>query len=328
MMRRVIGVLLILRALSPFLWLLAAWLLVGAIGDRFGQVSGRYATALDVQFALYDELAERLEAQVSAIEPAIGRAIDEATREFDATLAYLEATVRQLKALPTIDLSNVMPKLTFPRIVLPDITLNWNVPNIPLVKQAINGIKSALQGVANSVNSVFATLTNAIGTAFDKALAPLRNELVGNVMRELRPYINAYHRMGRSLAVVGAYYDVLAAKVAEIERELAAVSDEWGRLIDDMGEQVGFSITLVESMPQGLGLAIDQSLELLLIFGIFTLALFLVFYWAGMMRDLQQGWALLTDRYEAWKRQQETEPRRPLMERWIEKTEAARAGRE
>ena len=41
MMRRAIGALLILRALSPVLWLLAAWLLVGAIGDRFGQVSGR-----------------------------------------------------------------------------------------------------------------------------------------------------------------------------------------------------------------------------------------------------------------------------------------------
>ena len=328
MMRRVIGLLLILRALSPFLWLLAAWLLVGAIGERFGQVSGRYATEFDVQLELYDELAERIGAQIEAIEPAIQAAAAKVRREFEATLLYLAGTIAQLKALPPIDLSGIMPELHFPTIRLPDITLNWNIPSVPIVQQVAEGIRDAVQGVANSVNAVFDRLTGAIGTAFEQALAPLRNELVANVMRQLGPYIAAYRRVSASLAAVGGAYDVLAGQLGELQRQLAAVSGEWERIVDDLGEQIGLSVTLVETMPQGLGLAIDQSLELLLLFGLFTLALFLVFYWAAMLRDLQQGWALLTNRYEAWKRQQETAPPRPLVERWIARADAARAARE
>ena len=108
-------------------------------------------------------------------------------------------------------------------------------------------------------------------------------------MNQLRPYINAYQRVSFSFAAVGSYCDLLAAKYAEVQLQLAAVSDEWDRLFHDLGEQVGFSVTLVETMPQGLGLALELSLELLLIFGLFTLALFLVFYWIEKAEAARAG---------------------------------------
>lgn len=317
MTRRLIGLLLILRALSPFIWLLAAFLVASAIGGSFDRVSVRYAAQLEVQFDAYDKLAVRVAEQVEAIEPAVRRAVQETAREIDATLDQLAATVAQIKALPAIDLSNVVPELRFPAIRIPDVVLNWKVPNVPIVREVVNGIKSAVQGMANGVNTAFAQLGKAIGTAFDKALAPLRNELVANVMRQLGPYLDAYGRVSASLALIGRTYDGLAAKVADLQRQVAATAAAWQAIGDELGRQIGLSVSLVETVPAGLGTALGESVTLLVFFFLFTLALFLVFYWAGMTRDLLQGWLLLTGKHEAWKRRA-NEPRPRAVDRWLE----------
>ncbi len=324
MIRRVIGFLLILKAISPFLWLLAAYLFANAIVERFDRVSLRYSTELQVQLQGYDALLERIDDQIGAIEPTVQAAIEDATRGFTVVVGFVQGTIAQLKALPPIDLSNVMPELRFPAIRLPAILLDWKVPNVPIVREMANGIRNALQGVADGVNATFAKLSSAIGSAFDTALAPLRQQLVANVLRQLQPYLAAYARVSASLALIGSYYEGLERSLAEIQRQLALAEAVWVQIGADLADSVGLSVGLVQTVPENLGTAISESVTLLVIFALFSLALFLVFYWASMLRDLLKGWMLMTGRHEAWKRQA-AEPRPSAVDRWLEKRDRARA---
>lgn len=321
MMRRFVGLLLILKALSPFIWLFVGYLIVGAIGERVGQVSGAYSIELDVQAEAYAELIKRVDRQLSAIEPTITQAVAKAAAELEVLTGFILDTVAELKRLPTIDLSRIMPDIRFPPIPLPRILLDWEVPDLPIIREVANGIRGAIQSVADSVNSALGTVTSAIANAMEAALAPLRNQLMANVMRQFAPYIAAYDRVSRSLALVGGYYDSVAAEFGKIQVEFDRAGAAWAAIGDDFSSQVGLSMRAVEMVPYNLDSVLGESGMLLAWFGLLTLALFLLFYWATMLGDLQRGWSLLTGRYDDWKRRQ-AEPREPALDRLLAKIEA------
>jgi hypothetical protein len=324
--RRFIGFLLILKALGPFIWLFVGYLIVGAIGERVGHVSGSYSVEFEVQAEAYFKLLDRVDKQLSAIEPMISRAVDKAAEDLGNLTDYVLDTVALLKRLPTIDLSRIMPDIRFPPIPLPRIDLNWQVPNIPIVGDAINAVRGAIQSVADSVNSALGTVTGAIADAMEAALAPLRNQLVANVMRQFAPYLDAYDRVSKSMAFVGDYYDSVADEVDKIQAEFAKSGAAWAAIGDDFASQFELSTRAFEMVPYNLDSVLGESGTLLIYFGLLTLALFLVFYWATMLGDLQRGWSLLTGRYEQWKRRQ-AEPREPALDRLLAKLEAKQAGK-
>ena len=324
MIRRFIGFLLILKALSPFIWLLVGYLIVGAIGERVGQVSGSYSVEFEVQAEAYFKLLDRVGKQIDAIEPVISSAVDIVTDEVGDLADYMLDTVAILKRLPTIDLSQIMPDIRFPPIPLPRILLDWEVPDVPIIREVANGIRSAIQSVASSVNSALGTVTTAIANAMEAALAPLRNQLMANVMRQFAPYLDAYDRVSQSMAYVGLYYDWLVAVFDNIQAEFAKSEAAWAAIGADFASQFEISGRAFEMVPYNFELVLGESGTLLLYFGILTLALFLVFYWATMLGDLQRGWSLMTGRYEDWKRRQ-AEPREPALDRWLAKVDAKQA---
>lgn len=324
MITRALGFLLIVKALSPFLWLLVGYLIVMQISDRFGAVSGSYSRDITIQVEAFGDLADRIDAQVEAIKPAIQAQVAAAAADFQQVQAWFAFTVAQMKALPDIDLSNVLPELTLPHIRLFPIDLDWDIPNFPVVRQLGTVLESALQTLANAVNATFSSFATAIKNAFDQALEPMKEQFRANVMAQLQPYLNAYGYAKNTMDLASAFYDGLWAKLGVIGAAIHERLDILEDIIDDLDDQIEISIESAETVPENLDRAIGDSAWLLLLFGIFTLGLFLVFYWARMMTDLLRGWQLMLGRYEDWRDQQNAEPKPPIFDRWAEKLEAAK----
>lgn len=318
MISRVLGFLLIVKALSPFIWLLAAYLLVTAIADRFDQVSGSYSRDIEIRFEAYDDLARRIEEQVAVLQPKVQRALDNLVDEWGELLRRVELAAARLEALPELDFSNVVPPLTLPEIRLIPISLDWDIPNFPGVRQLAIATRNALQTLANAVNTAFSGFATAIQTAFANAFAPWKAQLYDNVMAQLQPYLDAYESVQSAIGWADLMYESFLGKIAVLEFEFGAVADIWDQIGIDLGEELGLSVQLVESVPENLDRAFSESVVLLAVFGVFTLVLFLIFYWARMMTDLLRGWQMMLDRE---RRDPNEPPKPPLFDRWAEKLE-------
>lgn len=319
MITRVLGFLLIVKALSPFIWLLAAYLVVTAIGDRFDQVSGRYSSDIEIRVAVFEDIAERIDSQIEQIKPAIDREIDNIVAEFTQIQGWVAYTKAQLENLPDIDFSNVVPPLTFPEIRLIPIRINWDIPDVPLVGDAIRALQNAIQGMANTINQAFTSVGDQIARGFSSALAPLKTQLMNNVLAQLQPYLYAYENVKYTFGLVRQFYDGLWAKWDIVLGEFMSASEIWEQIASDLEDQIELSVEMANTMPENLDQAIGDSTVLLLIFAVFTLVLFLIFYWARMMTDLLRGWQMMLDRE---RRDPNAPPKAPLFDRWAEKLEA------
>ncbi|MEZ5667223.1 MAG: hypothetical protein R3F55_07290 [Alphaproteobacteria bacterium] len=294
------------------------------IADRFGTVTGAYSADVTIQVEAFDTLARRVTEQVEAIAPTVEQQVEIALAEWQQLQAWVAYTTAQLKALPEIDLSNIVPDLTFPSIRLIPINIDWDIPNVPIIADVARGIQSAVQGLANTVNLAFSTLATQIANGFSTAIAPLKQQLVANVMAQLQPYLDAYANARFTMNLARAFYDGVWTKLDAVKAQLDGASQAWQQIADDFGDQLSVSIGTAATVPQDLDSALGDSAVLLALFGIVTLGLFLLFYWARMMTDLLRGWQLMLGRYDSWKAQN-AEPKEPLTDRWLARLEARKA---
>lgn len=324
MITRALGFLLIVKALSPFLWLLVGYLIVMQISDRFGAVSGGYSRDITIRVEAFGDLADRFDEQIKAIAPLVQTHAEIVAERFAQLQSWIAFNIEQIGNLPEIDLSNVMPELRLPQIRLFPIDLDWDIPNFPIVRELATAVRNGLQKLMTAVNTTFSSFATAIKTAFDAALEPMKEQFHANVMAQIQPYLDAYANVKWTMGLAEGFVDDVMWRLGLIEAAIMERADILEDIANDLEDQIGLSIEMVDTAPENLDRAIADSAWLLLLFGIFTLGLFLVFYWARMMTDLLRGWQLMLGRYDDWRKQQDAEPKQPLFDRLAEKLEEAK----